>query len=702
MTWLLRRGLVGISVVVVFQLIGALALASPEVGMTVADVMRIQTCSGVRVSPDGARVAYLVTVPRGVDEEAGAAYSELHVLELASGRNLPFVTGKVNVRAPQWTPDGRSLGFLAKRGGNAHTQVWVISLDGGEARQVTEAQSDVLAFRFHPDGQRLLFVAQQPPSARDKELTKKGYGFVFFEENLRHRNLYLQPLAGGEVRQLTDTVTVWDFVLTPDGSAVVLSASAKNLVDHEYMFQQLYHVPIEAGGQLRQITRHQGKLGNFALSPDGRHVAYAGARDVRDHAPSQAWVMPVAGGEARNLTPSAFPGHVNQVAWRDNDTLLVHTSEGVWNHLRLAPRVGGEWRLLLDGRAAGVVVGEPSTSRDGGTLAFVGSTPGIPGEVFLWQGRGTPRQLTNRNPWLAQRRLGRQEVIRYPARDGQEIEGILVYPVGFEKGRTYPLVVSVHGGPEAHYSNGWLTRYLDPAQVLAARGYLAFYPNYRASTGYGVEFAMAGFGDPAGKEFDDIADGITHLVKKGLADPERVGVGGGSYGGYAAAWFATFYTKLVRAVTMFVGISDLVAKAGTTDIPWEDQLVHIGKPLEEAWDLMRQRSPIFWAYQSRTAVLILHGDADTRVHPSQSLAMYRRLKMNRHPATRLVFYPGEGHGNAKQTGRRDVLCRHLAWYDHYLRDAQPLEGPMPPLDVSDCYGLEALEEEARRPAKGAD
>lgn len=670
----------------VLGLAGAAVGEAVDGGVSIADAMRLQTCGSVQVSPDGSRIAYLVTVPRGQDEEAGPAHSELHVVEANSGRSLPFVTGKVNVRAPRFAPDGRTLAFLAKRGEDTATQVWAIPLDGGEARRLTSAASSVLGFRFHPDGKRLLYIAQEAESARDKEMAKKGYGFVFYEENLRHRNLYVQPVEGGEVTQLTSEVTVWAVEPTPDGSAVIVAASAKNLVDHEYMFQQLHRLDL-GSGEMRQLTRHAGKMGDFAVSPDGRHVAYAGARDVRDHAASQAWVVPLAGGEAKNLTPPGFPGHVSEVSWRDASTLLVHTSEGVWNNLRLAPLGGGEWQILLDGRSAGVVVGPPSPSRDGAVIAFVGSTPSLPAEVYRWQSRAKVRQLTTRNPWLAERRLGRQGVIRYTARDGQEIEAILVYPLNYEKGTRYPLIVSVHGGPEAHHSNGWLTRYLDPAQVLAARGYLALYPNYRASTGYGVEFAMAGYGDPAGKEFDDVADGIAHLVKIGLADGERVGLGGGSYGGYAAAWFATHYTKLVRAVAMFVGISDLVSKVGTTDIPWEDQLVHIGSPLEEAWDLMRQRSPIFWVKQSRSAVLIMHGDSDTRVHPSQSLAMYRRLKMNDHPATRLVFYPGEGHGNAKQTGRLDVLCRHLAWYDHYVRDTRPLDGPMPSLDVSDCYGL---------------
>ena len=172
------------------------------------------------------------------------------------------------------------------------------------------------------------------------------------------------------------------------------------------------------------------------------------------------------------------------------------------------------------------------------------------------------------------------------------------------------------------------------------------------------------------------------------ADRERVGMAGGSYGGYASAWFATYYTKYVKAVCMFVGISDVASKRLTTDIPWEEYYVHSGKPLEDQWKMNLERSPIYYARQSRTATLIYGGAADTRVHPSQSLELYRLMKMNGHPAVRLVQYPGEGHGNRMQVGQIDVLYRQLEWMDWYVRDLNPLNGGMPRLDISSKYGIE--------------
>jgi dipeptidyl aminopeptidase/acylaminoacyl peptidase len=430
-------------------------------------------------------------------------------------------------------------------------------------------------------------------------------------------------------------------------------------------------------------------LGNYAFSPDGKHLAYAAALERKDHAVSQAFVIPVTGGEAANLTPTNFRGHINWVGWKDKSTVVYKADEGVETTCSLIKLTGNgaERQVMLNSKDHGVVFDAPNFSSDFKSCAFVGGAPHVPNEVYYWNGKQIQR-LTNVNPWLADRKLGKQEVVRYQARDGAEVEGLLIYPVDYQAGQRYPLVVIVHGGPESHYANRWISRYAEPGQVLAGKGYAAFYPNYRSSTGYGLEYASVGYGDAAGVEFDDIADGIDYLVQQGIADGERVGLGGGSYGGFASAWFATYYTEKVKAVCMFVGISDLISKRGTTDIPYEELYVHSGKKLEEMWDFSLKRSPIYWAHQSKTATLIYGGADDPRVHPSQSLELYRRMKMNNHPAVRLVQYPGEEHGNRKQPGQIDVVHRILAWYDWYVKDAKPLDGPMPPLDLSDKYGLE--------------
>jgi dipeptidyl aminopeptidase/acylaminoacyl peptidase len=327
--------------------------------------------------------------------------------------------------------------------------------------------------------------------------------------------------------------------------------------------------------------------------------------------------------------------------------------------------LGGLRSTLLE--PGGPVLSNLTMSADGSVIGLVGESPRHPDEVFWLPASGDLKRLTNVNPWLDEMRLARQEVVVWKARDGLELQGILIYPLNHVEGRSYPLIMSVHGGPEAHEPNGWLTTYSRPGQVAAARGFVVFYPNYRGSTGRGVDFSKLGQVDAAGKEFNDLIDGIDHLVTIGLVDRSRVGITGGSYGGYASAWGATYFSERFAASVMFVGISDNVSKLGTTDIPEEMYLVHHRKRLWEDWNYFLERSPIYHVQKNRTPTLILHGKNDPRVHPSQSLELYRHLKTLKQAPVRLVLYEGEGHGNRKAAARLDYHLRMLQWMEHYLQ-----------------------------------
>ena len=241
-----------------------------------------------------------------------------------------------------------------------------------------------------------------------------------------------------------------------------------------------------------------------------------------------------------------------------------------------------------------------------------------------------------------------------------------------------PLVLDVHGGPESHVRNGWMTGYSTPGQILAAKGIAVFAPNYRGSTGRGVAFSKLGQGDPAGKEFDDLVDAVDHLIASGLVDGAKVGITGGSYGGYATGWCSTRYSDRFAAGVMFVGISDKISKTGTTDIPEEEFLVHALRRPWDDWTLLLERSPIFHTDKAKTPLLILHGKEDPRVFPGQSLELYRFLKVRSQAPVRLVLYPGEGHGNLRAASRLDYNLRMVRWFAHYL---QGPGGAMPPVEV---------------------
>ncbi len=657
--------------------------------LSAAELLQLESMGNLQVNPETDEYMYSVSTPRGPNEAPGRARTEYFRASLSDPTPVPLFSG-VTGRSPRYSPDGQYIGYLHSEMGKP-AQVWMMDASGENPKKLTMEEAGVSSFQWQPAGRGIAYLAAPPSGAREKELKERGYEFIYYEENLKNSSLHLASYDENwnqtSTWQLTDGMHVWDFEFNAQGTQIAASLSEQNLIDQRYMFRRIYLIDLKTG-DMKKVSQNEGKLGNYAFSPGGRYLAYAAALNLNDNQVSQAFVTDLNSGSVSNLTPENFKGHVDWVQWKEEGQLLYLASEGVYPTLNTVPVQGGKRKVLLNAADCGIMFSTPRWTRDFGNYIFTGSTPGDYVNLYRWDGKNDPVRITRLNPVLEQRNLGRQEVISYQARDGQPIEGILIHPVGYQAGRQYPLIVYVHGGPESHHSNGWLSRYSTPGQVMAGKGYLVLYLNYRASTGYGVDFAMEGFMDPAGKEFDDIADGIEWAVREKGADPGRVGLAGGSYGGYASGWFATYYTRYVRAVCMFVGISNNISKRGSTDIPYEELFVHSGKKLEEQWQLDLERSPIYWAHQSKTATLIYGGAADTRVHPSQSLELYRRMKMNEHPAVRLVQYPGEHHGNQNQVGQIDVLYRQMEWLDWYVKDLHPLDGPMPRLDISDRYGLD--------------
>ncbi|MBC8315435.1 MAG: S9 family peptidase [Bacteroidales bacterium] len=657
---------------------------------TAKDLLGLERCRVHQLSPDGTELIYSVSTPRGANEKPGSAHTKYLRMKLVNKESSPLFEKDMKVSSPRYSPDGSFIAFTHKKEKDP-SQVWVMPAAGGDTIQLTHAKNGVTYFRWQPDGQGLAYLSTTPRSATELELKKRGYDFIYYEEDLRNNQLFIirfdTEFQPGTQQQMLKDTHVWDFEFSPDGQWLAFSSSEKNLIDHRYMFRKMKILDMSSGNVVKEVG-NEGKLGNYAFNREGSHLAFTSALNMNDHAVSQVFTYSMKDETIRNHTPANFKGHISWVGWKNDNELLCYSGEGVYPKLSSIFIENDKRSVMLDARTSGIIFGIPLFTTDCQQFVFTGNTPNDPSNIYTWNSSGDLYKVTDLNPQLSNKFFGEQEVIRYKARDGMEIEGLLIKPVGYDSTRKYPLILYVHGGPEWHHSNGWLSRYSTPGQVMSGKGYLVAYLNYRASTGYGVDFGMEGFMDPAGKEFDDLADGIDYLVVAKGADKERVGMAGGSYGGYASAWFATYYTRYVKAVCVFVGISNLISKRGTTDIAYEEFFVHSGKSLEEQWQMNLERSPVYWAHQSKTATLIYGGAADSRVHPSQSLELHRRMKMNSHPAVRLVQYPGEGHGNRKQPGRIDVLYRQIDWLDWYVKDLKPLEGPMPPLDISDKYGLD--------------
>jgi len=627
-------------------------------------VARTKYVTSATVSPDGRHVAYALGVQRNpLKEDNGSAWTELHVVDV-EGRSRPFVTGKVNVSGVRWTPDGHGIAFVAKRGDDQHASLYVVPIDGGEARRIIAHNADLRGVAFSHDGKKVAFLATEPLSKAQLEYREKGFNQEVYEEDWRPTKVWIAAADGSGKPDSLDLSGSASFVeWSPSGRQLVVVLAPTPLVDDSYMFKRVAIVDADAGKVVERID-NPGKLGRVGWSPDGKHIAMVSGVDINDPREGRLMVADVPGDGVRDLMPD-YEAHVASFAWKDQRTLVWAAGEGAGTTVGTVDLDGNRQTLI---ERTGPVLSGLSLSKDGRTAAFVGHSASHAPEAFrMGIDDKAARRLTNSNPWLDDMRFAKQEVIRWKARDGLDLEGILVYPLNYVEGRRYPLIMCVHGGPESHVSHGWVTSYSRAGQVAAARGSAVFYPNYRGSTGRGVAFSKLGQADAAGKEFDDLVDGVDHLVAMGLVAKDRVGITGGSYGGYASAWGATYYSHRFAASVMFVGISDNVSKLGTTDIPEEMYLVHHLKRLWEDWSYFLESSPIRHVQKNRTPTLILHGKSDPRVHPSQSMELYRHLKTLGQAPVRLIWYPGEGHGNRRAAARFDYNVRMLRWMEHYLQ-----------------------------------
>jgi len=662
----------------------ALPAAALGEGLTLKQIAELKQVSDAAMSPDGRLIAYTRVTPRTPGEgEDGPAWTELHLIG-EDGQSRPFITGKVNISSISWTPDSREVVYLSKRDDDEHTRLYSIPVAGGESRPVATLETAINGYSLSPDGRRaavLAFEAEPEDRAKAKEM---GFSQYVFEEEWTPRRLYLVDLEDddAEPRMVPLDGSAQHVEWSPAGDRLAVSVTPRELVDDTLMFQRIRIITPE-GEELGRVN-NPGKLGEFVWSPNGKRLAFIATEDIHDTAAGRLMVAGDRGGEWTHLMPG-LQGHVMGVDWRDEETLLFISHEGVESRLAQIRFDGSRQRTIAD---LGGPIWRSLSAGEGGRIAVTADTPTHPTELYLASATGgTPQRLTNSNPWLADVDLARQEVVSYEARDGMEIEGVLVYPLDYRRGRRYPLILGVHGGPESHYSNGWTTSYSMPAQTAADEGYFMFFQNYRGSTGRGVEFALTSQGRPAQEEFDDLVDGVDHLISEGMVDGDKVGITGGSYGGYASAWGATYYSDRFAAAVMFVGISEMISKLGTTDIAEEMYYVHYRTWPWEDWDMFDRASPVRYVERAQTPILILHGDADPRVDPRQSKILHRYLKLQEDgPPVRLVFYPGEGHGNRRAAARYDYSLRMMRWMNHYLKGPG---GDPPPTTID--YNLDALE-----------
>ena len=647
--------------------------------MTAEDVARLESVGEVAVSPGGSAIAYttrrLPDVTKG--EENGSSEDQLKVLS-GPGQARDFLPADMDVSSIAYSPDGRMISFLYKAGDEKRA-VWGIPVDGGAQRKLAAVEgADVRGYNWGPGGTTIYMLANAEADEEREAQSKDGFNAIVYEEEARLTRLFSARL-GQTVDETPGQITVPGYVsafkLSPDGKTAVIESAPTPQVDDSYTSKKV-HILDLASGTVRRVIETTGKLGDVEVGPEGKTLSMIAGVDINDPAPTTLYTVDVASGTMTPLNLGAAEAAVD-AEWLPDGRLAAVIHKGAQSLLRIYT---GTQAQEID---AGALILH-SVEAAGNTIAVEADAPQHPTELFTLSGNSFTRWTTH-NPWLSEIDFGRQRTLTYTARDGQQVEGVLIEPVGRTPRGGAPTILNVHGGPEAHESNGWQTAYSKPGHVAAGQGYAVFLPNYRGSTGYGTAFSKQHQGRYTDPEFTDIVDAKRALVEAGVADADRVGVTGGSYGGYATGWAATAQSEEFAAGVMFVGISNQISKFGTTDIPYEMYNVHSRAWPWEDWQKMLDVSPIAHVQNASTPLLIMHGQDDPRVSPSQSYELYRSMKVRKPDVpVRLVLYPGEGHGNAKAAARYDYNLRMMEWFDTYLKTGDrkaALPDPRPDLTI---------------------
>ena len=615
---------------------------TPEASLT------LRSISDLQYSPDGARLAFVVTEP------AKGTTRPRHIwIYERDGNPRQFTYSAKSESTPRWSPDGKQLAFLSNREEDQQ-QMFIMRADGGEARAVTKGKRSIRTFAWSPDGKQIAYLAPDAKNEEEEKKEKDKDDARVVDKGDKRARLWVMDVGKGEPRALTKPGwQVEEVAWMPSGDRVVIKAQEHP--ELEQFTDRVYSVQL-SDGTMKELVAPHGPVGELRVSPDGRSISYVGAR-VDGPEPHDLMVLPASANAARNLTGANLDRLVEDYRWSKDGSITLLAANGFTNQLVSFSPDGSKHDLVPAGASPGTFA-----LAENGEIAFVSQSATRPQEVWIWDQKNPARQVTHLNdPWQAYA-LVAPEFYRYKSFDGMEIEAALLKPQGAPAGTKLPLIALIHGGPTGRWQDSIETW----GQLLATRGYAVFYPNIRGSIGYGQKFVEANRGDWGGADFKDVMAGIDDLVKHGLADPNRLAIGGWSYGGYMSEWAIT-QTSVFKAAVSGAGLSDLISEFGTEEGPAYDEWF-FGTPWENPTGFLNS-SPFVHFKDAKTPILILQGDADTTDPLGQSQELYRGLKRYG-VETELVVYPREPHGFHEEKHLLDRLNRILAWYDKYLKPAK--------------------------------
>ena len=653
----------------------ALAMSWPgaarsQTAPSIDDLLNLKRVGAPAISPDGRHVAYTLRETNWDDNEYETE------IWLGSGATSNGTSGPrqlTNARKsslqPEWSPDGRWIAFISDRDGKR--QIYRIALAGGEAEKLTSAEDGITRFAWAPDSRAIAFTMLDPiaDSVKDRE---RRFGDIRVEdEDRRMTHLYVieMPDASGQPMPVPRALTKGEFVVgsfdwSPDGRQIAFDHRvSSDPADGGSADISTVEVATSA---VRVVVGQQGPDANPLWSPDGRQIAFTSAMSKPFNYYQNSVIAVVQpGATAIRTITEAFDENPQLVAWTTRGIYFA-ASQRTWAYLyHVDPgstqltrhRVGDEW------------IGTSfSLTRDGGHVAFIGSSPTDLADVYIAPVADTlaATRITNTAAQVASWPKHTREVVRWKSQDGAEIEGVLHKPADFAAGRRYPLLVVIHGGPTGisrpqPYSNG--VGYY-PIDLWLSKGAVVLEPNYRGSAGYGEKFRSLNVRNLGIGDAWDVLTGIDHLVAAGIVDGQRVGAMGWSQGGYISAFLTTRHADRFKAISVGAGISNWMTYYVNTDIhpftrqylkatPWDDPKIYA------------DTSPMTYIKSARTPTLIQHGDQDARVPVPNAFELYQGLR-DRNVTTQLVLFKGFGHPLNKPKANRAAMQQNFDWFNKYL------------------------------------
>lgn len=634
---------------------------------------RLVRLSDPNIAPDGKSI---VVVVARANYEDNRWENELVLVDVASSAQRVLTSGRLDVTQPRWSPSGDRLAFISAvpTGRENKPQIFVLAMNGGEAKRITSAPNGVQHYAWKPDGQEIAFVtADDSPNKKigDREISfEVGNDHFLVNAQVTSSHIWLTSANGGKAKRLTSGD--WSLPITlppgsissplswsPDGKSIaVVRQTTPHYGDSRSSSVQLLDVATSA---IRPLTGRSERESQPMFSPDGSRITYWYPRDGQASNINEIHVTNANGGMGRCLTTTLDRNVFRSLWMPDGKSFITGGNDGTRVSLWLQPLDGTAHKLDLGNVNPNVAFWVDASVSNYGALAFTGSEPYRPTELYYLSSlNAKPKRLTDFNGQIAALALGKVEKIEW-TNDDFKMDGVLTYPPDFVMGRTYPLVLYIHGGPAAASRESFAPM----PQSLAARGWVVFEPNYRGSDNLGSKFMRGIFNDAGAGPGRDVMAGLEMLKKRGFVDTTRIAVSGGSYGGFMTAWLIGHYQGWKAAVA-FAAVTDWMDQYNIGDFNISRAGHFGGSPwtgdFEKAY---REQSPITNAPQIKTPTLILSDTGDVRVPITQSFKLYHALRDNNVPV-QFIAYPVGGHSPADPVRQRDVNQRWIEWLEKYL------------------------------------